>query len=288
MSKATRVAKPLVKSTRPDKEEWETMTFDEVGTEPWFTLDVTSGEGLGKSHLARTFQGAIVWIETPPEAGKSDIVLNKFRKQYGDETKVYFKRALNFNDIRQAIRFGINNPEVKTIVIDSGTHLRRLAAAEWLQETGKNAVHPPTQWQWVNRKIDDAVGEVKKAQKYLVITNRLKNEWIGDSTTGRKIRAGYDPFTYDLHIVMEIVWGLTDPNTGRVHYKERKFAKVTKNAFWGIDEKTNRNYGKPYLFQVDFEGIQKELLKPWGKGVPAGKEFETCLAEAKSLITKGE
>jgi hypothetical protein len=257
------------------------FSYDEISEKDGYSLDITGAEGMGKSHVARTFEGGFAWADTE---NKADPILKKFRDVYHDTKVVKLKRIKTFDDIRQLVEGAVIDPDISTIVIDSGTHLRPLAAEEWCKENGKDAVYPPTNYAYVNRKIDKVFNLAKDSGKYLVITNRLKDEWIGETTTGRMIRAGYTAFTYDLHLVMQIVWGLTDPKTGRTYFPEYKFARVDKNAFWGIDEQTNLNFAKPYLFEVSFEGIKKELLEPWGKGVPVGKEFETLMEEAKAIV----
>lgn len=255
-----------------------------------FNIDVCGAEASGKSHFARTFgvTGGICWLETPPEWGKADVILNKFKHVYNDDAIVKLKRVKTFDDIRQVARDAIADDEISTVVIDSGTHIRSLAAKEWMAEEsarkGKEvkAVYPSTQWQYPNMKIDDVISEIKEGNKFLVVTNRLHDEWIGDDSTGRQIRHGHKSFTYDFHIVLEIVWGIRN-RAGKVFCKDHRFARVMKNASWGIDEDTNMNYGKPYLFNVTYKGVVEELLVPWGPH-HVRDSLNKCAEEAVALF----
>ena len=246
------------------------------------TCDVSGGEATGKSHFARTWPGGLGWIETPPEWGKADVILNKFRTLYNDDKIVKLKRVATFDDIRQVCRALIADDDIKTIVIDSGTHLRPLAGIEWCEEEGKDSVYPTTNWQYPNMKIDQLIAEVKRGQKHLVITNRLHDEWVGDASTGRQVRHGHKPFTYDFHVVIQLVFGIR-PKVGGTACKSHRFGRVHKNAFWGIDEDTNLNYGKPYLFKATYNGIMEELANPWGPH-PVQDSLDVCFNEAKALF----
>ena len=106
-----------------------------------------------------------------------------------------------------------------------------------------------------------------------------KDEWIGNETTGKQVRDGYKALKYDLHIAMEIQYGFRD-NTGKLHHPERKYAKVFKNAFWGLEEETNRQKGKPLLADVSYQGILTELKTPWKRnGVPAALVLQEIVKE---------
>lgn len=246
-------------------------------------MDVCGAESMGKSHFAATCPGGLGWIETPQEWGKADVIIDKFRTLYNDDKVIKLKRISSFDDIRQTCRALSADDEIRTIIIDSGTHLRPLAGIEWCIEEGKTAVFPTTMWQYPNQKIDQMIAEVRQSKKNLVITNRLHDEWVGETTTGKQIRHGHKPFTYDFHIGFEFVWGIRD-RAGKVHCKSHRFGRVYKNAFWGVDEDTLLNYGKPYLFKTTYQGMVEELVEPWGEGVPVQDTLDVCAAQACALF----
>ena len=260
------------------------VTYDTPIEDISYTVDICGPEGSGKSHFARTHPGDIVWIETPPEWGKFDVLDQKFRTMYKDETVVKLKRVEVFDDIRQTLRAAILDDSVRTIVIDSGTHLRPMAGDEWCQEQGRKAVYPPTEWQYPNQKIEDLIGEVKRGNKILVVTNRLHDEYIGETTTGRQVRHGHKSFTYDFHLSLEIVDGLRGGlgGTGKTHLEHLKFGLVKKSSFWGVEKGTNLNYGKPYLFDISYNGVLNELVKPWGPHLTY-ESYDKCVEEAMAL-----
>lgn len=269
-------------------------TYDTLPTDLVFCIDITGSEGIGKTHTALTFPGDIVFIDTEL---KAETVIPKFLPS----KVIKWKTAELWDDVVWAVNDGLKNPNVKTIIFDSGGDLVSLAAEQWCRETGHQSVFPITNYGHVYNKIDALTTAIKKKRKYLVSTSRLKDEWVGDQSTGRRIRDGYKNvelvkfigkyctgktyystliFPWDLHIALEIVWGLKDDNN-RTWYPERKFGKVNKNNFHGVDGSTGINYGKPYIFDVSFNGIVEELTKPWGKGVPAKETYKRIAEEAK-------
>lgn len=241
-----------------------------------YSLDVCGPEGSGKTHFALTWPGDIVFIDTEL---KAEAVIPKFI----GEKNILWKPAESFADIRNAVDDALRRPEVNTIIIDSGADLASMASEEWCTENGKRSVYPITQYQHVYNKIDELSGKIKKARKFLVSTSRMKDEWIGDASTGNRIRDGYKRFPWDLHFAIEIQWGFRDTTTGRMWYQDRRFGRVIKNGFWGIDTNKGIVYSKPYLFNVSFEGVKNELTVPWNNGVPLSEVQAKLLAEANSL-----
>jgi len=262
-----------------------------------FSIEIQGEPDMGKTHLAATFclderSRKVLFLDTEEKAW---IVLKKFPKD-----SFYWKRVKSFADIRNGIMWACENPEINTIVIDSGADLRDLAVQEWSREHGgkkpividQSGAVSTVLYAQVYEKIDSLVNLVKSSNKYLVVTARMKDEWVNNIQTGRRVRDGYKKFPWDLSIAIRIVYGIEEvvrtersaKVVRKVHFPDFKFGKVLKNNFHGIDQKKMLNYQKPYLFDLSFNGICEELLKPWGDGVPIGKELETILKEAEEWL----
>jgi len=242
-----------------------------------FSIEVAGEPDVGKTHFACTFPKPLV-IDTE---GKAWIVLKKFGHKY-------WKKVKTFDDIRQAVYWGIDSPEIETIVIDSGADLRELAAREYMEEHGIEQIYPLVLWARVDDKIDELVRAIKDADKYLVVTARMKDEYLGEQKTGRRVRDGYKKFPWDLSMGIIIRFGLEDPKTKKVLWPKHRFGIVTKNNFYGADPKTGRTFQKPVLFDVSFEGVCEELLKPWHgeDGVPIGEEWDTIIRDFEEWLRR--
>jgi len=263
-------SKPAKKTRKPVQAE-EEFKPDEIPQKTGITIEVSGEMDMGKTHFARTAPNPL-FLDTE---AKAYIVLKKF-------PPCPWKRVETFADIRNGVKWAIENPEIETVVIDSGSDVRDLAAQEWCNEMGKERVWPRVLWAQVYEKVDWIPKALEKAGKNLIVTARMKDEWIGDTSTGRRLADSYKRWPWALQMAITIQNGIRDGS--KVYFKEHKFAKVRKNNHWGIDERTLLNYQKPYVFDVSWDGVLNEMLKPWGDGVPIGKELETVIKEAEEWL----
>lgn len=184
---------PTSSSTRSPKKPKATassrprlpVSFDEFPNDGIFTLDVCGDEGLGKTHFACTFPKPLIIGDTEYKAYTT---ASKFEG-------VLWKRVGTFDDFRQLVYHAIDNDDIRTVVIDSGGDLVQLAGSEWNAETGKNYRFPISNYGNAYDKIDELVLELEEARKYFVSTSRLKDEWIQDVSTGRRIRDRFGGIT---------------------------------------------------------------------------------------------
>ena len=190
---------PTSSSTRSPKKPKSTtssrprlpVSFDEFPNDDIFTLDVCGDEGLGKTHFACTFPKPLIIGDTEYKAYTT---ASKFEG-------VLWKRVGTFDDFRQIVYHAIDNDDIRTVVIDSGGDLVQLAGLEWNSETGKNYRFPISNYGNAYDKIDELVLELEEARKYFVSTSRLKDEWIQDVSTGRRIRDRFGDEIMSLNIL---------------------------------------------------------------------------------------
>ena len=235
-----------------------------------FGIEISGTWDIGKTHLAMTFPG-VAFADTEM---KGWLVAKKLgiKKYYQVKT---------IEDIRQFVLTAIADPEVKTIVIDSGSDIVDFASTEYLTETGKERIFPVVLWARVYDKIDELLLLVKQSKKAFVVTSRLKDEYVGDTRTGKKIRSSYKKFPYQLEMMLNLEKGITIKPKAKdakaiVHFQDMVFGRVVKNNFWryGSSEK------KPWLFDCSYDGIIAEMLEPWAGG--------DIVKQAESWIMKQE
>lgn len=181
-------------------------------------------------------------------------------------------QARTFEEIEQFVNYCIRNPKIETVIIDSGADLREMAEARYLGASpekmhpktrselkSKPAVYSPShgavEYRHVNNMIDDLINRVKAAQKYFVVTSRLKYEYEKDEDgkwirTGELIHDGYNKFErgYGLSVRVRLVDGITDSN-GKKHFEDHIFGEVAKNRF------LLRRVQKPYFFDPTYHGL---------------------------------
>jgi|SaaInl8_200m_RNA_FD_contig_71_841023_length_4786_multi_5_in_0_out_0_6 hypothetical protein len=249
------------------------FAFDEFPDDPVFSVDITGKQGIGKTHFACTFPKPLIICDTE---FKAYTTASKF-------DGVHWKRIKVFDDIRQAVYHAVDNDEIKTVVIDSGADLVSLASEEWCKENNKKSVFPITNYKHVYAKIDELVLLLEESRKWFVSTSRLKDEWVGDTSTGRKIRDGYRKFPWSLSLNLWIRHGIRDKK-GTWFFKDKRFAEVTKNNMFGVDEITQKTEAKPYLFVMSYDGVVEELTKRWEANPLYSERENVCVEESKEWM----
>jgi len=177
-------------------------------------------------------------------------------------------RAKTFEDVERFIQYCVVNPKIESVGIDSGADLRDMAETKWLKDKNRKSVFVPGegafQWAEVYDMIDVLIQKVKMANKYLIITSQLKDEWVKTPDqkegvrTGRRIRDGYKKLVWGLSVRVQLVNGITD-SEGKTHFEDRIFGKVVKNRF------LPKRIQKPYFFDSTYQGLVEngELLEVW-------------------------
>ena len=188
--------------------------FTEPEPLPKVVVLLAGKEGSGKTHLACTMNelGPVYLVDTEYRA---QIVTKKFEG-------VKFAVVKSFIEMAVAVKHVIKHQQPGTIVLDSGSDLQTFAEIEYLTRTEKEKVGMPWNWAEVWRLCNALVDDVKTSQKFnLVITARLKEEYLNDKPTGQLVPRIYSTLPYKADVVLQFAGG-----------KERNLL-LTKNGFTG-------------------------------------------------------
>lgn len=173
-------------------------------------IDICGDPAQGKTHFTMTAPGAIAYFDF--DYGSKG-VLGKFLKNkkiyrkvidipdLNEENleKISAKSKVIWDDFIAAYNIAMANHEVKTIVIDTATEAYELCR---LYKFGKLVEVPPHYWGHVKAlfrrtlKLSSAPGATQAGGKNLIMIHKLKDEWVGKSTTGKRIEAGFDDAPY--------------------------------------------------------------------------------------------
>ena len=188
--------------------------FTEPEALPKVVVLLAGREGSGKTHLACTMNelGPVYLIDTEYRA---QIVTRKFEG-------VKFAVVKSFIEMAIAVKHIIKHQPPGTIVLDSGTDLQTFSEIEYLTRTEKEKVGMPWNWAEVWRLCNAIIDDIKFSQRFnLVITARLKEEYLNDKPTGQLIPRIYSTLPYKADIVLQFAGE-----------KERRLM-LTKNGFTG-------------------------------------------------------
>jgi len=171
--------------------------YSELETKPKLIILISGREGLGKTHLACTMSEVepVYLIDTEYRA---QIVIRKFNN-------VKFTTAKNYSELVVAVNYIIRNEQSGTIVIDSGSDLQTFSEIEYLERTDKERVGLPFNWAEVWRLCNAVIDEIKFSQNFnLVITSRMKEEYINDKPSGKSVPRIYSALPYKADIMLEL------------------------------------------------------------------------------------
>jgi len=242
-------------------------------TELVYSIEYFGESERGKTHNGQTYPD----VATCDTISQGDVWL--IAKKFDNKMVM---RAKTFDDIRRFIQYCVTNPKIQSVVIDSGADLVEMAETEWLKENRRKSVYVPGeggfQWADVYEKIDELVQKVKIANKYLIITSQMKDEWIKtpeqkeNVKTGRRIRDGYKKLVWGLSVRVQLVSGITD-DEGHIHFPDRIFGKVVKNRF------LPKRVQKPYFFDSTYQGLVEdgELFDVWCKNYNDKCDLKQCV-----------
>lgn len=192
---------------------WDATPETEIPRPPLFAV-VVAEPGLGKTHLALTFPGPVIVLDTEFRA---DEVLRKFRN-----VKKYWKKVEAWADVREAVVRALKtHPEGGgTLVFDSGSDLNLLAEAEVLQELARDdkKAHKTLHWGPVNKRFKGLFATLRDRRWNAVFTARLKDEWAGDNRTGARTAGGFvaDKLIYHADFALQLERGPSGERVGRV------------------------------------------------------------------------
>ncbi len=203
-----------------DKEKLDLMArrdsfkFTDPEPLPKLVVLIAGREGTGKTHLACTMNalGPVYLIDTEYRA---QIVSRKFKD-------VKLAVVKSFMEIAVAVKHILKHQPPGTIVLDSGSDLQTFAEIEYLERTEKTAVGMPWNWAEVWRLCNAVIDDVRSSQQFnLVVTARLKEQFVKEQATGLMVPRIYSTLPYKADLVLQ--FGPDRP---------RKLL-VTKNGFSG-------------------------------------------------------
>ncbi len=192
----------------------EAFRFSEPESLPHLVALISGKEGSGKTHLACTMNelGPVYLLDSEYRA---QIVTRKF-------TGIKFATVKNFTEMVIAVKHILEHEEPGTIVLDSGSDLQTFAEIEYLERTEKDKVGMPWNWAEVWRLCNAVIDDIRFSGTFnLVVTARLKEEYVSERPTGQLIPRVYAPLPYKADVILQFG-----------SEKDRKLT-VSKNGFTG-------------------------------------------------------
>lgn len=176
--------------------------FNDFGSLGNTVVLIAGPEGSGKTHLACTAseRGPLYIVDTEYRAY---IVASKFKKA-GREIKVGVVR--NWKELVVLVAHVLKFQPKGTIIIDSGSDFQQFAEIEYLNRTKMEKIYPEYNWTEVWSMCNAVIDDIKFSGFDVIITARVKEEYVNDKPTGKHVPRIYDPLKYKADFIVQFTY----------------------------------------------------------------------------------
>lgn len=203
------------------------FSFDDIPAVTNRLIVLAGPEGTGKTHLACTMSevNPVYVLDTEYRAVS---VTKKFQ---AGKFPVKHKVCASYQALIVAVKAILKAAPPGTIVIDSGSDLQTFAEIYYLMRTKMDKVYPVFNWSEVWTLCNALIDDIKFSPFNLVITARVKEEYVADKASGRIIPRLYNtlPYKADLGIQFTklsepgFIWK-PQPLDGKIKQFDRKLS----------------------------------------------------------------
>jgi hypothetical protein len=204
-------------------------------------VEIAGEPGVGKTHLSLTFPKPYIFDTTPKR--EAEIVAYKV---LGADAKNRYQWVKNYQILVNALNKVLQEPEVKTVIIDTGSDLQGMAVEYDIKQRERQKLMP-YEYGRIREMIDEDITEkVVAVGKNLVMTSQMDDEYVNGVKTGRRIIKGYKRMAHqaDIRVYMTLgaaeievmPGGLAVYVTPKPSLKPERKALVIKNRFVDMTE----------------------------------------------------
>jgi hypothetical protein len=192
----------------------DAFTFDAAAPNN-INIMIAGQQNTGKTHLLCTLAGEeygpLYLLDTEQRAQH---VTQKF-----DTTWVHRGIVRNYQELVAAMKWVMKNVKAPAILgIDSGTDLQKYAEEKYLDDVGRERMGMPITYPQMYSYIYAVIDDLKNSGFTVAWTTKVKDEYLGDKSTGKKIPRIFQDLPYRADVGLQI-----DERTGKII--------CTKNGF---------------------------------------------------------
>jgi hypothetical protein len=158
-------------------------------------VEIIGEPAVGKTHLSLTFPKPFIFDTTPKREARSVAT-----KLLGAETQKRYMPVKSYQELVKTLKEVLRRDDVKTIVIDTGADLQGMCVEYEVERKGRERLLP-VEYGRIREMIDTDVTEAAvEANKNLVMTAQMEDEYVNGQKTGRRIPKGYKRMAFQADI----------------------------------------------------------------------------------------
>lgn len=169
------------------------------------TIVVAGPQGTGKTHLVCTMAGTEYGpVYIGDSEHRAQTVVAKF-KSLEPELPLHRATVTNYPDTVAFVKWAkqsLTPPAV--IVLDSGSDIDKFAEEQYLIHEGKEVVGKPINHPRMNRYVYALMDELKFSGFTVVLTSKMKDEYVGENRSGRLLPRLFKDIPYRADLMVEL------------------------------------------------------------------------------------
>jgi len=158
-------------------------------------VEIIGEPAVGKTHLSLTFPKPFIFDTTPKKEARSVAT-----KLLGAELQKRYMPVKSYQELVKTLKEVLRRDDVKTIVIDTGADLQGMCVEYEVEKKGRERLLP-VEYGRIREMIDTDITEATaEANKNLVMTAQMDDEYVNGQKTGRRIPKGYKRMAFQADI----------------------------------------------------------------------------------------
>jgi hypothetical protein len=158
-------------------------------------VEIIGEPAVGKTHLALTFPKSFLFDTTPKREAR--VIAYKV---LGEAASRRYMPVKNYPQLVEGLKAVLKRDDVKTVIIDTGADLQEMCV-EYEVERKQRERLLPVEYGRIREMIDtDIIEAVIEADRNLVMTAQMDDEYVNGQKTGKRIPKGYKRMAFQADI----------------------------------------------------------------------------------------
>ena len=174
-------------------------------------VEIIGEPAVGKTHLSLTFPKPFLFDTTPKQEARSVAM-----KLLGAEFSRRYMPVKSYPQLVEGLKSVLGRDDVKTVIIDTGADLQGMCVEYEVERKGRERLLP-VEYGRIREMIDTDITEaVVEANKNLIMTAQMDDEYVNGQKTGRRVPKGYKRMAFQADIRLFLYLAPAEGSAGEI------------------------------------------------------------------------